>query len=146
MAINQPELWSTTTQGNHPNFEPKEVQVCEFAANSGSEAVRTLAVGTAVAHNGTNWVYLDGADDNTNGSEQIRGFVYPDPIVLHASDTVLGQVMLAGRADYNGLTVTHDTGGTGYTEAQLITAIKGSETLPSAASRGLYVKNLADVR
>lgn len=151
MALDQPELWSTTEQGSHGNFEPKEVIVAEFAAATSAStptANLTLPVGTALGHNGTNWVMLDGGDVNTNGSEQIRGIVYPDPVTIKANggDTVLGQVMIAGRADYNSLNVEHDNALHGYTEAELQAAIRGSETLPSAASRGLFIKNLADVR
>ena len=38
-----------------------------------------------------------GGDNEANGTHLIKGFVWPDPITLNASDDVLGQVCLKGR-------------------------------------------------
>ena len=139
MALEQPELFSTTSQGSHGNFEPKEMVVAEFATNAGAEAARTLAVGTAVSHDGTNWIVLDG--DAGDATATIMGIVYPDVIVLSTSDEVLGQVMVSGRADYNSLVLEHDDTGVGYNQTELDATLKAD-----AMDRGLFIKNLADVR
>ena len=89
----------------------------------------TLPVGTLLAYNedNDNWQPLDITAAATGGDGFLgvpRAVVYPDPIVLDDTDTVLGVVMFAGRIHWNDITKS-TTYNPGYTEAKLKAAIVG---------------------
>lgn len=120
MALDKTNLFSSSTTSAFPRVEAKEVRVKKFDAISGG---KTLKVLHPVAYNtSTNlWVPLDG--NGSNGTDTIKGFVYPEAIVLDDSgDTnldVLGNVLLAGEVHYDDILAlgTSDSSPTGEIDA-----------------------------
>ena len=135
MALNQRELFSTTTQGNHPNVEPEQMTVGKFGNVAGAPVLEPL---TALAWNtSTNeWVVFD--EDGANGTDSVRAFVYPEAVQLHATDEVQGQILLVGRVDWNDVVKTV----AGSYDETLLTA----DLVANARNRGLYIMNLPEVR
>lgn len=135
MARVQRELFSTTEQGNHPNVEAYEMQAGIFDGVTGGptlEVLTPLAFNTSV----NQWVVFDA--DGTNGTDTVRGFVYPEPVTLDATDEVQGQILTSGRVDWND--VVKAVAGS-YNEAELT-----AELQANAHGRGLFIKNLGGVR
>lgn len=77
---------------------PASLQPKTFAPNNG-----TFAVGQVVSYNTSTNKWVPWANGGANGTGQIQGIVFPDPVVTHATDDVLGQVMLTGRAHVDDL-------------------------------------------
>ncbi len=97
MAYATRELVSSITQAAKKRFWPTSIQVKSF---KNIALGPTLAVGTPIAFDTStlNWVVW--AQAGTNGTNQIRGFVWPDDVKLDATNEVMGQVMMAGKLDY----------------------------------------------
>jgi hypothetical protein len=110
MATNQPELFSSAAGvGSGLRALAETTQPRLFATGSG-----TLAKLTPVAFNTSTlqWVPFD--EGGSNGTGTIRGFVWPDAVVLDGSDEVIGNIMLAGKVHFDDLPVrtTVDANGT----------------------------------
>lgn len=61
----------------------------------------TVAVNSSVTGGGTLTLAETTAGASANGIDQIRGFVWPDPIVLSGTGEVIGQVLLAGNIHFD---------------------------------------------
>lgn len=94
----------------------KTIQPKNFTANIG-----TLAPLTPVAFNTSTGFWTKFADSGANGTGTIGGFVGPDGLVSHATENVLGNVILAGDIHLDDIPII-----SGYTLAQLKTAIIAS--------------------
>lgn len=102
MALDPNELRSEETRTAypriHPDMGPGAVATKEFAA---IVAETLLPVGLPVAYNtSTNkWVPWDA--DGSNGTDTMKGIVYPEAIQTDGTNSVLGNVMLKGQAHYD---------------------------------------------
>ena len=138
MAYNPNELYSDADVSPSPRIAAKRIGPKTFASGSG-----TLAKGTPVARSSatTFWVPWTNAGGNQTGT--IRGFVWPDDVVLDSDEEVLGQVMLEGDLHYDDIPVP-----TGETAANMATALKVSpgvaDGLPSCRELGLHIQGLPD--
>lgn len=102
MAIEPVELHAKYTKAALPTIEPDERgQLTKVYANSAGAEL--LAVGTPLAVNTTTnkWVLWD--SDGTNGTDTIRGFVYPDAVQLHATNDVIAPVFVRGVIKYDAI-------------------------------------------
>lgn len=97
-------------------YEATSIQPKTFAAGSG-----TLAPLTPVAYNTSTNFWVPFANGGANGTGTIKGFVGPDPIVLAASNEVLGNVIMGGTIHLADIPII-----AGYTLAQLKTALTGT--------------------
>lgn len=73
---------------------------------------------------------------SAGGAHRIRGFVYPDPITLDASDEVLGQVLLQGKLRYSDIQLP-----SGESQNDLDVALA-----QDCLERGLVIDGLASAR
>jgi len=97
MAIKKTEGFSSYPGlGPGLRIAPKTVQSRAFIAGSG-----TLAPLTAVGMVTATGIYRAYAHAATDGSQIIRGFVYTEAVVLDATDEVLGNIMLEGKAHFD---------------------------------------------
>lgn len=101
MALDANELFKTTTYAAKKRFypAPQGVKPKKF---KNVALGPTLKAGSAVAYDTStnNWVVWTQA--GINETNLIKGFVWPDDIVLHATNEVIGNVMIMGslhRAD-----------------------------------------------
>lgn len=92
MALGDNELFTSNTDAAKLRVSPKSVQPKTFAVGA-----VTILPGTPVAFDtvANTWQVFE--QGGANEIDIIRGFVWPDKIVLDAADEVLGQVMLSGR-------------------------------------------------
>jgi hypothetical protein len=134
MALNANELYASSSKDPFPRIKsvhqyPKKITAIAAAS--------LLAVGTPMAYDSDNdqWVVWSNGGTVT-GADTIRGFLYPIPVQTHASDQVLGMVMVAGEIHYDDIVLP-----SGETAADLKTAIRAN-----LAARGLYVTGLTQVR
>lgn len=134
MALNENELYSSSTKSPFPRIKP----VHQYPKKFGSVAAAPeLAVGTPLAYDSDNDQWAVWSNGGTvTGVDTIRGFVYPVPVQLHASEEVLGIVMVAGEIHYDDIVLP-----SGESAADLMTAIRGN-----LAALGLYVTGLTQVR
>lgn len=98
---------------------PDGIMPKTFAAVSGGG---TLAPLTPVAYNTSTNKWVQWSTGGANGTGTVKGFVWPDAVVLDDSDgdnnDVLGQVMTHGVIHFDDIPVV------GGTEAQLKTALQ----------------------
>jgi len=114
--------------GSGLRASPESVQPKTFASGS-----ITLAALTPVAFNTSTSQWVIFASGGANGTGTIKGFVWPDPVVLAAGGEVLGQVLMTGRIHLNDIPIV-----TGYTLAQLKTAIIAS----AVRNQGIIVEGM----
>lgn len=134
MAINNQQLVGTFGAST-PDLRafPTQSHPKTFANVAGGP---TLARLTPVAYNtSTNkWVAWDAYGGND--VETIRGFVYPEAIVLDATNDVIGVVMTEGNIHYDDIALP-----TGEVEADLKAALQSG-----VKDRGFNIQGLINVR
>ena len=144
MALQQDELFTSSSQTFQSNWSPDDVIVGKFgdAPAAYTAGQLELAVGTAVAYNTSTNEWQVYQHDGSNGTDVVRGFVFPEAITTNANtgDEVLGQIMLRGTVDYNQL-VTDFSAVVGYAEADL-----QAEMQANGRDKGLIVRNLINIR
>lgn len=93
MALKKTELFNSTSRAATLRFVPANdaIQPKEFATGS-----TTLVPGLPVARNSSTGKWVVWANAGANETNIIRGFIWPDDVVLDASDEVLGNLMLGG--------------------------------------------------
>lgn len=133
MALNSNELYASSSKDPFPRIKPEHQYPKKFAAVASAPE---LAVGTPLGFDNVNNEWVVWSSGDTNGAGTIRGFVYPLPVQLHASDEVLGVVMVSGEIHYDDIVLPD-----GEAEADLKTAIRAN-----LAARGLFVTGLTEVR
>ncbi len=133
MAIQKPQLFSSITAAARGRFYPKAVRTKKFAAVGGAPL---LAVGTPVAYDTSTSTWKAWANAGSNGVNTIRGFVWPDPIQLHATDEVIGVVFWRGEIHRDDVVLPG-----GETQNNLDTALKA----PGMRAQGIDVEGLAGV-
>lgn len=138
MALKQPELFTSTSAAAMKRFYPTNLEPKRFANVGGGP---TLAVGTPVAYDTSAGKWKVWANGGSNEVGIIRGFVWPDPIVLDATDDVLGVVMLKGMVHFDDIVVT------GGTLAQLKTAVQdgAGSGAPTLRELGIDVQGLVKI-
>jgi len=132
MAYDSNELFSELAgKGSGLRFFPSSVQPKTFAGGTG-----TIAKGTPLAYNtSTNlWVVFDA--DGANGTDTIKGFLWPDDHTLVSGSETISNVMLTGRVHIDDIPVV-----TGYTLAELKTALQ-----TTARGNGIIVEGLENFR
>lgn len=97
MALRDNELWKSSDYDAPKRIVPDTVKVRKFAADADES---TLAVGTPVAFDTVNDNWAVWSASATGDVDEIKGFIYPDPVTLHASKESLVQVMLKGTIHY----------------------------------------------
>lgn len=106
----------------------------EFTGSMGNRALTVTADQTGIS-SGSDFT-LSELQAGVTGPGEVRGFVWPDEIVLDSDEQVLGQVMLAGRVHYDDLVLP-----AGETESVFKTALRDG---PRAL--GLIIEGLDAVR
>lgn len=106
---------SAAGKGSSPRCFPTSVQPKTFASGTG-----TLAPLTAVAYNTSTdqWVVFDA--DGSNGTNVIKGFVWPDEATLVSGSEVLVQVAMGGRIHFDDIPLVSGS----YNLAQLQAAVR----------------------
>lgn len=136
MALNANQLYGNeVTVGPSLRVWPLSARPVEFAAGSG-----TLPLLRALAYNTSTNKWVPWTTGGANGTGTIRAFVWPKPITLHATDEVLGVVLMAGDVHFKDIPVA------GGTEAELIAAIRVPPAGESLRALGIHIKGLALVR
>ena len=127
---------SNAGKGSALRCVPTSNQPKTFASGSG-----TLAALTAVAFNTSTdqWVVWDA--DGTNGTNIIKGFVWPDEVVLDAGGEVLGQVVLGGRIHYDDIPIVSGS----YNQTELQDALRG-DAASDVRSLGFIIEGLSEFR
>jgi hypothetical protein len=108
------------------------VSLSVIFAQAGAD--KTLPAGTVVAFNTSSGGYVEWATGGANGTGDVQGIIFPDPVDITDAGEVSGVVMFKGEAARGDLV---SDGGTG---AQLTTAL----TAPAVLAMGLVIRNLAD--
>lgn len=99
MATKKPELFSSAPGvGSGLRAWPTSLQPKLFATGSG-----TLAKLTPVAFNTSTKQWVPWDQDGTNGTDTIRGFLFPDKVTLDGGEEVIAQVMLNGKVHFDDL-------------------------------------------
>jgi hypothetical protein len=121
MATQKTELFDSY-DGLPPSLrvEPRTIQPRIFGTGSG-----TLAKLTAVAMVTATGKWVPWDQSAATGAQIIRGFVWPDAVVLDGSDDVIGNILLEGKVHYDDL-VNPDAGAT--TTAQWKAALREIHT------------------
>lgn len=134
MSLNENELYASASKDPFPRIKSDHQYPKKFGAVASAPE---LAVCTPVAFDSDNdqWVVWSNGGTVT-GADTIRGFVYPIPVQLHASDEILGVVMVAGEVHYDDIVLP-----SGESVADLKAALRSN-----LAARGLYVRGLTEVR
>lgn len=144
MALGDNELYAETPVADRGNgrVDPSSLQVKKFAVGSGVAAQDTLPAGTPVAYNTSlnQWVPWDA--NGSNGSDEIRGIVFPAEVVLDATDEVLGVVMMSGKIHYNEILAAVETRAV-EVEADLQTELRDASKL---RDHGILVYGLTQTR
>jgi len=135
MTLNSNELFSSNSVDAVPSVQADVIMPKEFAAGSG-----TLPRLAPIALNSSTKKFVPWDEDGSNDADTIVGFVWPDPIVLNATDEVLGQVMLAGRLHYDDVLAIIEDVDANYSVAGLKAALQAD-----CRTRGLHVQGLAEV-
>ena len=127
MAYNPNDLRVAGTAHPQPlRASAEAIRPGTFAAGSG-----TLAPLTAVAFNSSTNKWGVWATGGSNDTATIRGFVWPDPVVLDSDEEVLGQIMVKGRLHID------DVPAVGGTADQIKTALRAT-----ALARGFIIDGL----
>lgn len=98
----------------------------------------TLPLGTPVTYDTSAAKWKVWTDGGANGTGTIRGLVWPEAIVLDATEDVIGQVMLEGRAHYEDIALP-----SGEDQADLDAALRVGD--PSLRELGIHVEGLSAV-
>jgi len=132
MAVNVPELFTDgTATTNGLRFAPTSVKGKQLAPDA---TPLTYAAGTAlgiITATGV-WALWTNAATFGTGTNAIRGFLWPDEVTEHATETVLMNVMLAGTVNYNDIPLN------GESAANLKTALR----LAAVRNAGFIVEDL----
>jgi hypothetical protein len=109
MAVNVPELFTDgTATTNGLRFAPTSVKGKQLWLHAGA---LLLEPGTAlgiITATGLWTLWTDLATWGV-GTDFIRGFVWPDAVQQHATETVLMNVMMAGTVNYNDIPLNGET-------------------------------------
>ena len=99
MALHSKELFASASVNPFPRAKPTMVLTKKFAALAGAPTLAVLTPVGVVTATG-----LWGPWNNANtpaGTGTIRGFVYPTALTLHATNEVIGTVMVAGEIHHD---------------------------------------------
>lgn len=132
-VLNSPGRWSPDEDG---------AQVKTLAAHSGAP---TLPCGTPLAVNSSTGKWVPWTLSGSNATDVIRGFVYPDPVVLSATTDTQSQVFMRGsvwRDDINTAAILAVCDGS-PADTDLDAALKFGA--PSLRELGIDVLGLAGV-
>lgn len=133
MAYDERELYDSADKDAFPRIGPKRVLPCTF----GTDAAETeLAVGTPVAFDEANFVWVAWSASGTGDVDEIKGFIYPDALQLSATGEVIGQVMVEGDIHYDDIVLPDGESATDLREALRTDCL----------ARGLVVRGLSKIR
>lgn len=130
-------------------YEPNQLLTHDESINPQKRAYsfqtnpKTLAPGSGVvepltplAFNTSTNKWVVWSHNGSNGTGTILGFLWPDPVTLHSTLDVIGQVMLQGRVHFEDIVLPY-----GQSESNLKAALRSG---PQA--RGLEIQGLDQVR
>ena len=134
LETNEQYVAGSALQNQNLRIVAEEIKPKTFASGTG-----TLAAGTAVTYNtSTNlWQIFD--DDGSNGTNALKGFVWPNAIELNASAEVVGNVMLRGEVHVDDIPIVDVA--VGYDLAGLQGVLRSG-----ARELGIKVQGLDQVR
>lgn len=135
MAYATRELVSEQERDPYPKIHPAPggVQVKTFAATT---PAATYEPGTPVAYNTATNKWVVWTNGGANGTDDIRGIVYPDAITTDGTNDVMGAVMLLGEIPYEDVVLP-----SGETADNLKTALRSGPR-----DIGLHITGLDQVR
>ena len=130
MALNPNELFSETTRAAPKRIYPTHSKPKKFAAGSG-----TLAAGSLVTFDTSALTWKKWTNGGANGTGDMQGILWPDPVTLDADEEVLGMVMLTGHAHRDDIELN------GESQSNL-----DAELASSARVLGIHIDGLKNVR
>lgn len=135
MAVNYKtnELWDDTVRSPYPRIFPENAQPKTISGLSGAP---TLEVGFPMAYDDAEKKWVPWSAGGTSDTNVIRGFIYPVDVDTHATQDVLGIIMLRGEIHYDDIAIP-----TGEAEADLKEALRDGPL-----ARGLVIRGLTEVR
>jgi hypothetical protein len=133
MALQKEAMVTSRTEAGRKRFVPALVLSVIFA-QAGS--IKALVVGTVVAFNTSTVGYVEWATGGADGTGDVQGVIYPNPVTITTVGEVAGSVMFKGEAHRDDLVSD------GGTSGQLDTALAAARVL----ANGLVIRALADVK
>lgn len=131
MAYNPNEQFASAAgKGSALRCFPQDILPVTFAAGSG-----TLAPLRAVAFNTSSNKWVPWTNGGANGAGTIKGFVWPDAVVLDSDEEIIGQVLIQGEIHFDDIPVA------GGTLAELKTACRSGPR-----DLGIIITGLDQVR
>ena len=139
MAITPRDLRAVNTEPALQRIHSTLNEPKTFAEDAGAAAV-TLPVGTPVSFNTSTDLWVPWLHNGTNGTDAIRGIVWPLAITINATGggETIGSVMIRGEAHYEDL----DVSVVASTPAQLVTALQQGGTSDNLRQLGIDIKGL----
>lgn len=114
MALDPNEGFASNSVDPKLRVDALTIQPKKFASGSG-----TFAELTPVAFNTSSNMWVVWTSGGSDGTGTIKGFVWPDQVVLDGSNEVLGNVLLQGKVHYDDIPVP-----AGETQNDLDTALR----------------------
>lgn len=132
-TYNDNELFTSVDRDPFPRIKPDHA----YPKTLGPIATAPeLEVGTPMAYDTDNDYWIVWSATTTGDAETIRGFIYPEPVQTHASNEVMGIVMVAGEIHFDDIILP-----TGEAKGDLRTACRSGPH-----EKGLYIRGLRAVR
>lgn len=136
MAYTTRELVSEQTRDPYPRIKPYEDGV-SVGTISNVGAAPTYEVGTPMAYNTSTNEWVMWTNGGANGTGVVGAIVYPDKIVVDATNDVLAPLMLKGQIHIDDVLVP-----SGESAANLLAALKA----PATRSPHLDINGMASKR
>ena len=138
MALGDNELFETNDLGDRSHrVEAHVIQPKTFGTAASNATLPPL---TPVAFNSSTGKWAAWDANGSNDTDTMRGLVWPDEIVLDATDDTQGNVMLAGKVHYAALLAAVEE------RAVEVAADLATELKSGPRDKGIFVYGLVDVR
>ena len=134
MATDKEAMVTSRTEAARLRLYPSDIAGSTRSVLFGS-GTALLAVGTLVSFDTAANDYVVWADSGADGTDQVQGLVYPNPIQLVSGSEVAGVILMHGEVHLDDIPVV------GGTLAQIKTALRAQ-----ALQRNISVRALDDVR
>ena len=136
MVIAVNKLLSSVTKNPTPRVEAHRIRRVTFEINATATLYPALTP-VAFANDTLEWVVWAFAGSATE-ADHIKGFMWPDGILLSTTEQVVGLVMTEGKCSRHDVQAARPSG---ETEGNLDTSLRQDHL----HVRGLYIDDLADI-
>lgn len=139
------ELYSSTDKGDtSKRVDAEAIQPKTFASGSGDDVDPEigLPVLTPLAVNSSTHKWVPWDANGANDTDTIRGFLWPDKLVLDDTDDMIANVLMRGKIHYDDVLAAVEERAV-EVEADLLTELQNSSTLRTL---GILVYGLASIQ